>query len=296
VERRTARLLDTHYFHVVFTLPAELRPLAKRHRERVYEILLRAAGATLVEIGADPKRLGAELGVTAVLHTWDRKLGFHPHVHCIVTGGGVALDGRSWVGTRRRYLFPVAVLAALFRGKVLGELERAELGGELVNRARRKKWHVYAKRPFGGPEQVIRYLGRYTHRVGISNARLLSFDGMEVIFRTKNGDTECMGSEEFLARFVEHVLGRGVVKIRHYGLLSPSHVGTRLERARCLLGMRRPCAGSPSEASASSERESTWVEVFERVTGAEARQCPACRNATLVRVPLVRPDARAPPN
>jgi hypothetical protein len=179
---------------------------------------------------------------------------------------------------------------------VLGELERAKLAAsELIQRVRSKRWHVYAKRPFGGPEQVIRYLGRYTHRVGISNARLVSFDGEGVTFRTKNGGTECVGAEEFLSRFVEHVLGARFVKIRHYGLLSPSHVRTRLERARCLLGAPRPCAGSHSGASAPPARE-PWVELFERVAGPEARQCPVCRGATLVRVPLARPDARAPPN
>jgi hypothetical protein len=177
---RMERLLPVGYFHVVFTLPAELRPIAQRNRRLVFDLLLGAAGRTLLELGRDPARLGAELGVTTVLHTWTRELAFHPHAHCIVTGGGLTPDGASWVHSRKHFLFPVHVMGALFRGKVLAALREAHRRSELniasrhgepldpqafdqlLSRLRRLNWVAYCKRPFGGPEQVVRYLGRYT--------------------------------------------------------------------------------------------------------------------------------------
>ncbi len=193
VDSRLERILPIHYFHVVFTLPAELRALAKRSREAVFDMLFASASATLLALARDPKRLGAELGVTMVLHTWTRELLFHPHVHAIVTGGGLSDDGTRFVRARRRFLFPVRVMGALFRGKMLAALERAHAHGQIdlgnidIRALHRKPWVVYAKRPFGGPDQVIRYLGRYTHRVGISNQRLVSWDDRGVTFRTKDG-------------------------------------------------------------------------------------------------------------
>jgi hypothetical protein len=190
IEGRIERVLPIHYFHVVFTLPAELRALASHHRRKVFDLLFGAASGTLLDLGNDPKRLGAELGVTMVLHTWARDLSFHPHVHAIVTGGGLSSDGERWIRARGRYLFPIEVMGALFRGKLLAALDRAVAQGDIVmpggdaadpeawnllrDRLHRARWNVYAKRPFGGAEQVIRYLGRYTHRVGISNHRLVS--------------------------------------------------------------------------------------------------------------------------
>jgi hypothetical protein len=187
---RMARVLPIQYFHVVFTLPAELRGVAKHNRQAVFDLLFAAASATLLDLGRDPKYLGAELGITTVLHTWARDLSFHPHVHAIVTGGGLSLDAAQWEKARRDYLFPLDVMGALFRNKLLAALDAAIAHGELVmpggeaadpqawdilrDRLYRIRWIVYAKRPFGGAEQVIRYLGRYTHRVGISNQRLVS--------------------------------------------------------------------------------------------------------------------------
>src|ERR1700689_1397644 len=174
IDKRVERLLPVHYFHVVFPPPSELRGVAMRSRELCFDLLFASAAETLLALARDPKRLGAELGVTMVLHTWTRALLFHPHVHAIVTGGGLSEDGSSWVGTRPNFLFPVRVIGALFRGKMLAALERARDHGLVtlddvdVAALRQKSWIVYAKRPFGGPEQVIRYLGRYTHRVGIS--------------------------------------------------------------------------------------------------------------------------------
>ena len=179
------RVVDVDYFHVVFTLPAALRPLALAHRRRVFALLMRAAAQTLLTLGRDPKRLGAELGITAVLHTWTRELAFHPHVHCIVTAGGLTADRRRWRPARQRHLFPVRVLGALFRGKVLAALQQSLARGELSSpdpAATRRSlgalhetpWHVYVKRPFGGAKRLFQYLGRYTHRVGLSNQRLVS--------------------------------------------------------------------------------------------------------------------------
>ncbi len=209
IDKRLERLLPVHYFHVVFTLPSELRAVTMRAREVVFDMLFASASQTLLALARDPKRLGAELGVTMVLHTWTRELHFHPHVHAIVTGGGLSDDDARWVRTRKGFLFPVRVIGALFRGKMLAALERAhvrgrlDLGGVDVHALRIKPWVVYAKRPFGGPEQVLRYLGRYTHRVGISNQRLVSMDERGVTFRTKDGNAVTLAGDVLLSH--EHV-------------------------------------------------------------------------------------------
>jgi hypothetical protein len=310
IEGRMARVLPTHYFHVVFTLPAELRPIAAYNRRKVFDFLFAAASTTLLELGEDPKRLGAELGVTMVLHTWARDLSFHPHVHAIVTGGGLSPDGNTWIPARRRYLFPIEVLGALFRGKLLAALDTAMKRGDITmpggdtadtadpeawdrlrDRLHRMTWNVYAKRPFGGAEQVIRYLGRYTHRVGISNHRLVSMDERGITFRTKDGKTRTLSPEAFLARFLSHVLPRRFVKIRHYGLMSASHATTRLERAKELL----------SDSAARAETLSTTpvpendgaVSSLLVDCDEELRRCPVCGANALVRRPLA--EARAPP-
>lgn len=230
VARRSERILPTHYFHVVFTLPSELRALAMVNRELIFTLLFTCAAQTLLELGRDPKRLGAELGMTSVLHTWTRELLFHPHVHAIVTGGGLSLDGTRWVETKPDFLFPVRVIGALFRGKFLDGLLRAHARGELLfqgpaakladprrfaclrDKLYRMRWVVYAKPPFGGPEQVFRYLGRYTHRVGLSNQRLLSIDERGVTFRTKGEGTATVSPEVLLNRFLLHVLPKGFVE------------------------------------------------------------------------------------
>lgn len=250
VDSRVARTLPTHHFHVVFTLPAELRPLAGAHPEFIYDLLFDCASATLLELGRDRKQLGGQLGITAVLHTWTRDLALHPHLHCIVTGGGLSHDGGQWRAARANFLFHVNVMRELFRGKFLDGLLKARDGGRLlrsdgspcfeppelrrlVRRLRRMKWVVYCKRPFGGPEQVIRYLGQYTHRVAISNHRLVSIEPHAVTFRTRDGKTASLPPVEFLGRFIAHVLPSRFVKIRHYGLLAMrSSVGGSL--ATCL--------------------------------------------------------------
>jgi hypothetical protein len=253
------RVLPTHAFHVVFTLPSELRRLVLGNRRLLFDLLFACAAETLLELGRDPRWLGAELGITSVLHTWTRELLFHPHVHCVVTGGGLSLDGQHWICTRKNFLFPVRVLGALFRGKFLARLRQAHTRGRLrlaaadaardlerlCERLQRKRWVVYSKPPFGGPEHVFRYLGRYTHRVGLSNRRLVSFDPRGVTFRTRGTNIVTVSPDEFLRRFVLHVLPKGFVKIRHHGLMAASHVSTKLEKARRLLE-RTPAIPRPA--------------------------------------------------
>ena len=292
VDQRLERLLPIHYFHVVFTLPAELRLVAMRHREAVFDMLFESAAATLLVLGRDPERLDGELGVTMVLHTWTRELLFHPHVHAIVTGGALSEDGTRWARAHRKFLFPIRVMGALFRGKMIAALERAheraviDLGGVDTRALRDKSWVVYAKRPFGGPEQVIRYLGRYTHRVGISNKRLVAMDERGVTFLTKHGKAVTISGQEMLARFVQHVLPTGFVKIRHYGLHSASHATTRLELARVVLGSKVVRVGKP---------DNSWQLLLTRLSGVDVRVCPVCHTPAVIQTPLPQPRSRAPP-
>lgn len=307
---RLERVLPTHYFHVVFTLPAELRGIARANRATVFRLLLRSAAATLLALGHDPKRLGGELGVTAVLHTWTQQLHFHPHAHCIVTGGALSPDGERWISAHPDFLFPVHVMGQLFRGKMLAALRRAQRHGELrlrdpdrfaalLARLYRKKWVVYCKRPFGGPEQVIRYLGQYTHRVALSNHRLVAMDEHTVTFRTKSGQRVTLDAHTFLSRWLGHRLPKRFVKIRHYGLMSSSHATTRLESARRLLD--RTHGSSAAAASAEPQRRddirsATWRDVIRLLTGIDLGACPVCGSRALQRRPLPRLlEPRAPP-
>ncbi len=316
LDAREKRILPVHHFHVVFTLPAELRPLVLRNRRLLYALLFEAASQALLELGSDPKRLGGLLGITAVLHTWTRDLSFHPHLHCVVTGGAVSPDGRRWLKTRPGYLFPVRVLGALFRGKFLHALRALydhgalDLGGacqSLDNKEQfqtwldglyRKHWLVYSKPPFGGAEAVYAYLGRYTHRVGISNARLLHVDATAVRFRTRHQRQATLSPVEFLRRLILHVLPKGFVRIRHFGLLAPANVPTRLALSRTLLGASTSSSQTVTTADKPSAPPDTgapsFVEYYRRLTGIDLRQCPACGQAKVRFIPLERP-ARGPP-
>lgn len=289
IEKRMERILPTHYFHVVFTLPHELGPIALRNRRALFDLLFSSAAQTLLELGRDKERMGAVLGVTSVLHTWTRDLRFHPHIHCIVTGGGLAIGGDRWISSRQKYLFPVRVLSDLFRGKFLDALTRTYVRGELdlsgtcedlldpkafselKAKLYKKDWVVYAKRPFAGPEQVFKYLGRYTHRVGISNQRLVSFDDRAVCFRTKDGKHAVVSPEEFVRRFLLHVLPDGYVKIRHYGLLASGNVRTKLTEARRHLEV-------VDQPVISDQSVPTWKERFLALTGIDLEICPHCGN------------------
>jgi hypothetical protein len=309
IARRMERVLPTHAFHVVFTLPSELHGLVMRNREELFDLLFASAAEALLELGRDPRWLGAELGITSVLHTWTRDLRFHPHVHCIVTGGGLSLDGTRWIATRPDFLFPVRVLGALFRGKFLALLNRLydrralRLDGpasSLADPARfervkdklyRSRWVVYAKRPFGGPEQVFRYLGRYTHRVGLSNRRLVSLDDRGVTFRTHGEQTATLAPREFLRRFLLHVLPKGFVKIRHHGLMAASNVTTRLAVARRLLERDLPPA--PPDVSPSPV---DFRELLLALAGIDLRRCPRCGELAMRRHPLTFTVEPVPPD
>lgn len=263
IAERRKRLLNTHYFHVVFTLPEALRPITLAHPKVVYDALFAAASETLLVLGR--QRFDATLGITAVLHTWTRAMLLHPHVHCVVTGGG--LSGKAggcwrWRRARRNFLFPVAVMRKLFRGKLLAGLDRAHQRGKLdaqdwnrVKRAlHRKTWVVYAKRPFGGPERVFQYLGRYTHRVAISSSRLLAIREDAITFRTRGEDTVTVSPHEFIRRFLLHVLPPGFRKIRHYGLVSPSGVARLFNIATGILHeLPPPPAQDPERVHVENE-------------------------------------------
>ncbi len=311
LDARRERILSTNYFHIVFTLPSELRPLAMMNRRLIFEILFQAASATLQTLAKNPRWLGAQIGFTAVLHTWTRDLRFHPHLHCIVTGGGLSDDGQRWVASRRKFLFPRKVLGRLFRGKFDSALTKAHHEGRLrlpgniagpkdFNRFRRKlfakQWVVYAKRPFAGAEQVYAYLGRYTHRVAISNHRILSVTDDSVTIATRDGASAKITPQEFIRRFLCHVLPKGFRKIRHYGLLASSNVKTKLEVARRLLKPDSPSSQLERDAPAAAD----WQDLHESLTGTDLRICPACKRGRLQRLPLASPSpeqssSRAPP-
>jgi hypothetical protein len=262
LERREAELLPVPYFHVVFTLPAAIGAIAYQNKAKVYGLLFTAAAETLTTIAADRKHLGADIGVTAVLHTWGQNLDHHPHVHCIVPGGGISPDGKSWMRCRPNFFLPVRVLSRLFRRLFLEGIEALhdagdlQFFGDLVGLAqpaairallaplRKTEWVVYAKPPFAGPEQVLAYLARYTHRVAIGNSRLIGLDDDQVSFRWKdyreNGSHKAkimrLAAGEFIRRFLLHVLPDGFHRIRHYGLFANGHRAGKVELCRKLLG------------------------------------------------------------
>jgi hypothetical protein len=292
IAARQAELLPVPYFHVVFTLPAAVAEIAFQNKTAVYAILFKAAAETLCTIAADPKHLGAEIGLVAVLHTWGQNLHHHPHVHCVVPGGGPSPDGTRWIGCRPGFFLSIRVLSRLFRRLFLDTLRAAFEAGELgfhhdlaglagstafnrrLRELRRVEWVVYAKPPFGGPEQVLAYLGRYTHRVAIANSRLVGMTADQVAFRWKDyrhhGKSKVMtlGADEFIRRFLLHALPDGFHRIRHYGFLANRHRAERLALCRTLLK-----APTPSPAAAVAERVV--------VTPFSVDRCPCC-GATMV--------------
>jgi hypothetical protein len=294
-----AHILPVPYFHVVFTLPEQLRPLIHRNRRLFFDLIFAAASRSLITMAADPRHLGARIGLTAVLHTWTRDLSFHPHLHTIVTGGGLTPDGKWLALKSRRFLFPVKALSRLFRGKLLAAVKRAYIRGQLrtdgplahladpdtfqllIDSLYGREWVVYSKRPFAGPAQVYSYLGHYTHRVGISNHRLLEIGTTHVRFKTRFGKTACLRGDEFVRRFLLHVLPSRFVKIRHYGLMASvnAHALDAL-RATFQILIPRPAAPPPSTKSADLTLH--------------PHLCPQCRCPTLAQE-LLMPD-RSPPS
>ena len=269
---RQADLLPVGYFHVVFTLPAEIAPLAYQNKAVVYDLLFRTAAEALLTIAADPKHLGARIGATAVLHSWGSAMTHHPHIHMIVPGGGISLDGMRWVRCKPGFLLPVRVLSRLLRRLFLTALADAHAAGRLqffgeiaglcrreafaasLAPLRRKNWFVYAKPPFAGPEAVLAYLARYTHRVAIANSRLITLDERGVTFRYKdyrcNGQarhrTMTLAADEFIRRFLLHVLPKGFHRIRHYGLLASPGCKANIARARELIAAPMPVVDLPA--------------------------------------------------
>ena len=287
MEERKAELLQIPYFHLVFTLPAEIAAIAYQNKNAIYALLFKAASDTMLTIAADPKHLGAKIGITAVLHTWGSAMTHHPHVHMIVTGGGISPDGSRWIASRPDYLVPVEVLSALFRGRMLGMLIDAHAAGRLkffgayqhladtlafrayLGPLWTTDWFVYAKRPFAGPEQVLAYLSRYTHRVAISNSRLISADATGVTFKYKDYRIEgpdrytamTLEPGEFIRRFLMHVLPKGFHRIRHYGLLANGGLtrAEKIARARQLIAAAPQITPSPQPPQHDPTYEATTL-------------------------------------
>jgi Putative transposase/Transposase zinc-binding domain len=259
---REAELLPVPYFHVVYTLPAPIADIAYQNKAVIYDLLFKVSADTTLTIAADPRRLGARIAITSVLHTWGSAMTHHPHVHMIVPGGGLSPDGSRWIACRPNYLLPVEVLSALFRRRMLSSLRKAHKAGKLtffgehagltdgkafaafLRPWRKADWVVYAKQPFGGPSEVLRYLSRYTHRVAISNRRLIAADQRGITFKYKDYrldgparyKTMTLNPHEFIRRFLMHVLPKGLHRIRHYGLLANTNRAANIARARELLG------------------------------------------------------------
>jgi hypothetical protein len=293
IASRAIKLLPVGHFHAVFTVPSELRSLTQRAPRAVYDALFHATSETLLELGHTHKN--ATLGVTMVLHTWTRELLYHPHVHAIVTAGGLSESG--WKPISLKFLFDVKVMGSLLRGKMqsrlrelfqAGRLPETDVSfGRLMHHLAQHDWVVYVKKAFRHPEHVLKYLGRYTHRVAIANSRLIAVDHERVTFRTKNGKVVTLHPVEFLRRFVQHVLPKGLQKIRHYGLYAGA-AAESLEQARAALH-----AVDTPELRDNIARLQTWLSALQALTGKDPSVCSKC-GEQLEHLPLL-PDARAPP-
>jgi len=306
IEDRGRDLLPVEYFHVVFTVPSELNPLFIMNPRVMFTLLLRSASETLVELADNPKHLGARIGFIVILHTWGQNLMDHPHVHCVVTGGGLSPDNR-WVSCRKGFFLPVRVMSALFRGKFLDHLKRSFEDEDLIfpggidhlkdprtfevfrRRFYHKKWVVYCKPPFDGAEGVLQYLGRYTHRIAISNNRILKLQDGEVSFRWRDysdGDkqkTMIVKAQEFIRRFLLHVLPHRYVRIRHFGLLSNRNRKDDIALCRKLLenGMT---------VTTEKDKQETWQEQMLRICGIDVTACPVCKKGRMLTVEFLPPS------
>jgi Putative transposase/Transposase zinc-binding domain len=311
---RQAELMPVEYFHVVFTLPEEIAAIAYQNKAVVYDLLFHTTAETLRTIAADPKHLGADIGFIAILHTWGQNLLHHPHLHCVVPGGGITPDGERWIACQPGFFLPVRVLSRLFRRLFLTQLQAAFDTGQLhffnaleplqgaeafaryLAPVRKAEWVVYAKPPFGGPQHVLDYLGRYTHRVAISNNRLIQFDGSKVSFRWKDYRHDsrqkvmCVDASEFIRRFLLHVLPSGLQRIRHYGLLANRHRAEKLVRCHQLLAVPAPVVDRPHDPL-------DYRDHYAQLTGRSLRDCPQCGQGHMVCVETFLPGnvARGPP-
>jgi hypothetical protein len=305
IQDRQSELLEVPYFHVVFTVPKEIAAIASQNKKVVYGILFRVTAETLTTIAADPEHLGAEIGFFAVLHSWGQNLQFHPHLHCVVPGGGPSPDGTRWISCSPNFFLPVRVLSRLFRRLFLKSLQKAFDSGKLqffghlepfrdrftftryLAALKQREWVVYAKRPFAGPQQVLDYVGRYTHRVAISNNRLLDIENGQVRFQWKdyrtggNVKTMTLSADEFIRRFLLHVLPNGFQRIRYYGFLGNRYRQAKLAQCRRLLGMRE------SDPPHVAPDEVDYRDQYEDLTGISLRQCPQCKRGRMVLVAIL---------
>src|SRR6202140_2686109 len=307
IAARQRELLPTRYVHVVFTLPSQLAPLVLQNKKVIYDLLFRASAETLLEVARDPRHLGAELGFFTVLHTWNQKLGLHPHVHCVIPAGGLSLDHTQWVKSRDRFFLSIHVLRRVFRGKFVAALRQSFQEGQLnfhgnlsclaqpkifaawLRPLFRKDWVVYAKPPFGGPQYVLQYLGRYTHRVAISNHRLVSFAGGKVTFRWRDSAPNneqkllTLSLDEFLRRFLLHLLPKGFVRIRNFGFLANRRRATLLALCFSLLGSA-PQTEQDTSGTKDSHSTDLWL-------------CPKCAGPMVVveRLTAAEMQLRSPP-
>jgi hypothetical protein len=311
LDQRRAELLPIPYFHVVFTLPREIAAIAFQNPVRVYNIFFRATAETLRTIAADPKHLGAEIGFFAILHNWGQTLTVHPHLHCVVTGGGLAPNGTHWIPCRPGFFLPVKVLSRLFRRLFLTSLEQAFDAGDLqffsssqplnerqaflryLAPLRKSDWVVYAKPPLAGAQQALEYLGRYTHRVAISNNRLVDIGDGTVSFRWKDyrhhGRQKVMTltAEEFIRRFLLHIPPKGFHRIRYYGFLGNRHRAEKITRCRELLAMPPP---EPPDAQAKAD----YRDRYQQLTGISLTQCPVCRQGRMLIIETFDRDTTSP--
>ena len=303
IDGRRKDLLPIPYFHVVFTIPSQLHRLFRSNQRLCYKLLFQAASQTLLTLAADPKHLGATIGFIAVLHTWTQMLAYHPHIHCIVTGGGLSPNQHRWVSARDDFFIHVNVLGSLFRGKLLHLLRAAVDKGKLppdpdqpFNRLLgplyKKKWIAYCKEPFAGPQQVVDYVGRYTHRIAISNRRITRITDDTISFRRRDPNdpekskTTALPALEFIRRFLQHVLPSGFIKIRHYGILANRNRRACIARVRLLL-----CIHPQPEPLTPQ----AWHELLRILTGTDPFTCPYCNQGTLILKAKLQP-LRAPPS
>jgi hypothetical protein len=300
------------YFHIVFTIPDLLNALALVNQKVMYDILFQAASRALLQLGKDPRHLGADIGLIAFLHTWGQNLMDHPHLHYVVPGGGLSKDGKKWVASREDFFVPVKVLSRLFRGKFLHYLKKAYDEGKLkcvgkvefladeeefkrlLDTLYGKEWVVYAKEPFGGPEDVLDYVGRYTHRVDISNNRIVRVENGQVTFRWRDyrdGDKVklmTLDAFEFIRRFLMHILPNNFFKIRYYGILSSRNHQTKLKRCKEILGVIEDQEEQATQAA-------TWEELLLELTGIDPRICPRCKKGRMIRKEVLQPVNHLPP-